>query len=289
MQRKNMFMWNVDVEFHNTHFNLFQMRDLSACTMTNPMFHSHSYYEIYFGIGNDVVVSSAKEKYVINKGTMFLIAPGNYHYAIPSGAENNIFILSFSIQKRPGAAGIYDNMVDAFHKLCFTPIQISDRLLQSIIPFAHVEVSSIKSKCKLKCLAYQAIYDLLDELHIFDSLPANEEHHRNQTSDLLMLEELINTREYSLKDIASYLGYSEKQTARMIEKLFGMSFRELSRTRRIEDIKKLLTDCPNMTIEQIAELVGFASTSSMYKAFRQSEGISPLEFRESALSATDAK
>lgn len=284
MQRKNMFMWNVDVEFHNTHFNLFQMPNLSESAITNPMIHCHSYYEIYFGIGNDVVISSAKEKHIVSKGTMLLIAPGNYHYSIPAEAENNIVVLSFSMQKHPGSTAVYDSISNIFSELCFRPIQISERLANSIIPFAQAEVTGFKSKCRMKCLAYQLIYDLLDELNIFENIPAKEEHHRNQASDLLILEELINIREFSLKDIASYLGYSEKQTARMIEKLFGMSFRELSRSRRIEDIKKLLIDCPDMTIEQIAGLVGFASTSSMYKAFRQSEGLSPLEFRERTLS-----
>ena len=162
MQRKNMFMWNVDVEFHNTQFNLFQMPDLSESTVTNPMIHCHSYYEVYFGIGNDVVISSAKEKHILSKGTMLLIAPGNYHYSIPSEAENNIVVLSFSMQKHSGNTAMYDSIAGAFRELCFTPIQVSERLANSIIPFAQTEVTSIKSKCRIKCLAYQLIYDLLD-------------------------------------------------------------------------------------------------------------------------------
>jgi len=123
------------------------------------------------------------------------------------------------------------------------------------------------------------VYDLLQELKITPTL--EEDTRQNSPSmDLIALEELINTGRYTLKEIADLLGYSTKQTYRMILKIYGIPFRELRKQRMLEVAKKLLDDAPDLAMSDIAHLAGFKTNASFYKAFRETQGCSPTKYKE---------
>lgn len=86
-----------------------------------------------------------------------------------------------------------------------------------------------------------------------------------------LLEEYLSNnyhRDITLKDVADVLNLSEKQTARLIRKYKGTSFREALTGRRMEAADMLMED-PSLTLEEIASMVGYQSYSGFWKAYNK--------------------
>lgn len=84
----------------------------------------------------------------------------------------------------------------------------------------------------------------------------------------------------SLPAVARDLGLSERTLQRRIT-AEGSSFRELLHRARQELSRQLLAD-PELAVAEIACLVGYQDETSFYRAFRESEGMSPREWRDCA-------
>lgn len=85
-------------------------------------------------------------------------------------------------------------------------------------------------------------------------------------------------KKISLYEIANYLELSESYTSRLFNKYKGRNIPTYINELRIEKAKKFLKET-NMKIYEIASKVGFVSNTAFYIAFKKSEGISPIEFR----------
>jgi AraC-like DNA-binding protein len=81
-----------------------------------------------------------------------------------------------------------------------------------------------------------------------------------------------------LSDVARDLGLSDRTLQRRITEE-GTSFRELLVEARQELGRRLLSD-PTAEIDEVACLLGYQDSSSFYRAFRDSEGVTPSRWRE---------
>lgn len=84
---------------------------------------------------------------------------------------------------------------------------------------------------------------------------------------------------FSLPDLASRLNVPTHTLSQLINDRMGKNFFELIADYRIREAKRLLTDQPNIKIEEIAEQVGYNSKSSFNIAFKKITGKTPSEFR----------
>lgn len=84
----------------------------------------------------------------------------------------------------------------------------------------------------------------------------------------------------NLEAIARHLGLSERTLQRRIT-AESSSFRELLQQARQELSRQLLAD-PDLAVAEIACLLGYQDETSFYRAFRESEGMSPREWRVGA-------
>lgn len=82
-----------------------------------------------------------------------------------------------------------------------------------------------------------------------------------------------------LPDVARDLGTSERTLQRRITEE-GRTFRELLAEARQELGRRLLSD-PATGIDEVACLLGYQDTTSFYRAFREWEGVTPTQWRES--------
>ncbi len=81
-----------------------------------------------------------------------------------------------------------------------------------------------------------------------------------------------------LSDLASQLKLSEKQTQRLIQRIFGNTFKEQLTYHRLSAAKRLLTDS-NEAVKDIAGLVGYSSYGGFYSLFSRETGVTPVEYR----------
>lgn len=82
-----------------------------------------------------------------------------------------------------------------------------------------------------------------------------------------------------LEDVASALFINKNYLSDLFSKKLGMTFTQYKNTVRIRKAKQLI-DQGNASLTEIAEAVGYDSPSRFSTVFRQIEGISPQQYRQ---------
>jgi len=95
---------------------------------------------------------------------------------------------------------------------------------------------------------------------------------------LLDFEKIYHESSYGRTELARELEVAETVISRVINLHFGKSFPQLLNERRVDDAKRLLreTDVP---VKVVAEEVGFNSTASFNRVFKEISGLSPSAYR----------
>ena len=117
---------------------------------------------------------------------------------------------------------------------------------------------------------------LAQSKHIQLTAPKQKENY-----DLMLLEYLMlcGPKEITLSKIANKLNYSEPQTARIIKKKFGKSFRTLISEIKMKKARFYLIKT-DASIDYISNYLGFKNQNSFFATFKAAEGISPSEYRK---------
>lgn len=95
--------------------------------------------------------------------------------------------------------------------------------------------------------------------------------------------QLINASEPAPRSIATYadkLGVSANYLSVMVKELSNRTVMEWVDIRTLTQIKLLLFDPANLTVDQIAERMDFSSSSQMIRVFKKLTGTTPLDYRK---------
>jgi AraC-like DNA-binding protein len=100
----------------------------------------------------------------------------------------------------------------------------------------------------------------------------------------VMLEEWINKEkpylnpEFRLLDLRQVLPLNRTYLSQLINTEYSCSFYQWVSRLRIEEAKRLKTEHPDMTMEEVAEQCGFSSARSFYRTFAREEDMTPTEW-----------
>ena len=83
----------------------------------------------------------------------------------------------------------------------------------------------------------------------------------------------------TLKDLARFLGYSEKYSSDLFRTRMGRSFSQYLKHLRIQRATRLLA-LPQTTLAEVAEVLGFCDQFAFSHFFKKAVGCSPKQFRE---------
>ncbi|TZF93674.1 AraC family transcriptional regulator [Chryseobacterium panacisoli] len=87
----------------------------------------------------------------------------------------------------------------------------------------------------------------------------------------------------TLQKLAEQIGMAEKQLSVLINQHTGKHFFDFINEFRINKAKALLKDQPQLTVLEVLYEVGFNSRSSFYTAFKKETGVTPTDYRKSAV------
>lgn len=84
--------------------------------------------------------------------------------------------------------------------------------------------------------------------------------------------------DFSLDNLADYLGLSFKYTSILFKKVMGDNFKNYINMYRIEKAKEILKEKKDIKIKDLAEKLGYNSSNTFIRIFKKYEGISPTQF-----------
>lgn len=92
--------------------------------------------------------------------------------------------------------------------------------------------------------------------------------------------------DFSLRQLAQLVGSNTAYVSQAINTSTGRSFKELLGVKRVAEACRLLTEgSADMTVETVANAVGFKSRTAFAAVFKQITGLTPTEFRNAARKA----
>ncbi len=254
--------------------------------------HSHQYYELHLVVRGEGLIDFGGKSVVLSAGEAVVIEPGCEHLPIQisgDGAEN--LTLAFSVHQIPGEGGAYAYFTGTLLALTeqnavFTPppALISDLRLISRMS----ETGSLRDYCYVKTVCCRAVFLLFDCINQFRTdkqfradMPvrrAGAAESPDGESIGILLENLLNEPSIPLGQIARRLGFSERQTQRLIRRQYGKSFRAVRQDMQFSTACRIMRESPSLTPKEVSVRAGFSSPASMNRLFLRRGGCLPEEY-----------
>lgn len=258
------------------------------------------YLEMTYVVSGGAVFTAGDEKVELHKGDVFI--PNQY---VPLSwdalGEDDILInyvmnfrfLEDAVSQLHANTMLYQFLVDALKKGNYE---------KKYLHFVHTEDPSIINLAETMAFA---AFPFLNDQNIsrgeapnpqitemlmtvmFASLAMNMDHLDKEVPigyDELM-KERIGTyldREYrtaSLTELAQQIHLSESALSRQVKRMYNMNFKDLLMNKRFERAIKLMKTT-NISLADIAYVVGYKNTTFFYNRFREIYGCSPKDYRE---------
>ena len=253
-------------------------KEVEQCWM-----HNHPVFELHALLSGELLLNfSDTEDVHLSKNEICLIPPDFYHGVIPL-ADATRLTLRFSFRRN--AAQENEDFCTLFSRLLH-PITVTDAeaLIELLIRIRE-EVLSPRAASMTLCRAYLSelfvlLYRRLGEQYIAAECSllsdSDDENARYNKIEILMQHHMAEF--FREEDLAEALGLSVRQTSRVMQRIFGMSFRQKLLALRLHHAKGLLltSDEP---VEKIAATVGYASPSGFHIAFKKAFGYTPNDYR----------
>lgn len=105
--------------------------------------------------------------------------------------------------------------------------------------------------------------------------------YKNQLQKIMDEQKLYRKNTLSLKDLAAVLKITPNHLSQVINSQFNMGFFEFIHSYRIDEAISILQDkCNRLSVLDIAESLGFNSSSTFYTAFKKRVGMTPKQYRK---------
>lgn len=222
-----------------------------------------------------------RAEYTLRDGTRLLASDGDLVYS-PVGSEYSV---RFYDKKEPTSCTVGTNFL-AFDEEG-APFVFSD----SILVFRGVDCKGLITKVNdaseafaIPCYSEMkaAVYDLLTLL--------TQKHRRKAMKKFKVIEKGIDclegndTGDMGVRELAALCNVSEIYFRRLFKEYSGLSPTEYRIRRRLEKAKNYLA-YDDLSVAEIAELLGFVDTAYFCKQFKAHTGVTPMGFQKGLTNA----
>lgn len=242
------------------------------------MGHNHAEYELHVLLEGSCSVDIDGRSHLLTSGHAIIIAPGTYHCPMPDMGAFERFSVCFSVEGGPLPEALRTEVPtfrlypvteevsgicrDIFYEFSEPRIFGDDmlsahllRLLVCNLRLLHIPVEPQAIRGRPAVMVKGDCTDLIDvffETHLKENC--------------------------TVEQLAEQLYISGRQLTRLLQKHYGMSFREKLTATRLNRAAWLLRHT-DMTVTAVATEVGYSVPSSFYHVFRQRFGMTPEQYR----------
>ena len=251
---------------------------------THP--HAHETWEIYFVKRGTVEIDCKQTLISLSEKQFMFIPPEINHHVVNHDKDVSFgsirFSFSFDSEDNIGRSIKQLLMQSILKPICATPETVAcfDTLRAAYRDFVAQKDRKIWILPKFTSYCLHFLSSAMESTFELSTSTLNK--YISQRDLRPMIVEFFMyyaSKDFTISDLAESLNYSVSQTNRLLQQLFGKSFRSLMNETRIKKAKYFLqrSDLP---ISKISDLLGFKETKNFSKSFKSAEGVTPVQFRQ---------
>lgn len=244
-------------------------------------YHFHSRYELYAVKSGRMRIIAEHREYLLCEGDIAIVPPGTVHYVYEDAdSVRTGFLFDFAPSKNGADGAFYKAFKNAFEPICDITHLNCPQLYERYLSFAIRTVADGEPRYATEELLFLTV----DHARRHLGGVQTAEHVQTKPSNGLLavrIENYMNRSYNGIPDIAELahtLGYSVRQTQRILGRLYGMSFSQLINKKRIA-VACFMLRGTDRSLEKVALQTGFCSQSHLCRAFRKALGTTPLAYR----------
>jgi len=260
--------------------------------------HYHDFFQICYVLRGEIEHYHADKTVSLGRGDAFIIPPGLTHRLVFVGDESEVYSLSFDENVfGPGfsQSGAYKFLATLQEKAVATREQpIKRRVILDSEQRQNVQAL-------LECLMREQETNYLREMTSAPSLisailytlsqsyyqqPQNEAEFHEMTAytnALTRCAEYIDQhyREHiTLEVLVKQFAMSRSTFCTLFPQFTGFSLKQYISRKRILEAEALIRSHPELSISEVAAMVGYEETSTFYRNFIRVAGVSPSKYKE---------
>ena len=190
-----------------------------------PILHRHDYYEIHFSGGGHYEYQFGDKTVSLPPNHIIVIPPDVLHYSVDLLKKPMPTVVSFSMSEKCQDKKLYSSLVLALESISLKGVPFSSTTADELILLHKPQVyNSFLGVCKLKAIASDFIYKLFSI-----ALKGKDFTVSDDKNALLLIDNLINIPNVSIKDIASATNYSERHISRLIKSHYGLTLSQIKK------------------------------------------------------------
>lgn len=248
-------------------------------------YHFHSRYELYAVKKGCMRIATDHREYSLGEGDIAIVPPRVTHYVYenPDSVRTG-FLFDFIPSRKIQEGTLLSEFQKVFNPICDITVLNCPGLYDGYLSSAILAVADSEPRYAVEDLLFLTLDRVRRKLS--GTMPSKTDVPKLSTAHLSVRIENYMNRTYAehpdISALSDQLGYSVRQTQRIIERLFGMSFSQMLTKKRVAAACFLLKNT-DMPLEEIAIQTGFCDLSHLCRAFRQSIGMTPLAYRRGFL------
>lgn len=188
-----------------------------------PILHRHDYYEIHFSGSGHYEYQFGDKTVSLLPNQIIVIPPDVLHYSVDLLKKPMPTIVSFSMDAKCQDKKLYSSLVSALESISIKAIPFNNVSADELMLLHKPQLySSFLGACRLKAIASDFIYKLFSI-----ALRGKDFTVSDDKNALILIDNLINIPDISIKDIAVATNYSERQVSRLIKNHYGQTLSQI--------------------------------------------------------------
>jgi AraC family transcriptional regulator, melibiose operon regulatory protein len=255
--------------------------------------HKHSFIEMNYVYSGTCKQFINGKEVILNEGDLCLLDTNVIH-SIDSASENDIVINimirtsyfdSALIQRLSGNDLLTDFFVHAIYQqkknsryILFSRGEnnrLRDLIMQALSEYDHPQLCSSEAINSYMLLLFTELLRIYNSSSKMDEEPILK---KAIISDILSFME-HNYQNITLEKTAEKFHFHPNHLTRLLKTNLGKTFIQLSHQLKIKNACTLLENT-YLTIDQIANKVGYTNITFFYKSFKKIHGVTPAEYRK---------
>ena len=187
--------------------------------------HRHSYYEVHFSGDSYLDYQFGDKTVSLAPNQIIIIPPNVLHYSVGGLKKSAPIVISFSISQPQGDNKLLTALTTALKVISLKAIGFSAIPAEELILLGKPELyNSFLGICKLKAVAADFSHKLFAL-----ALKGKDFTVSDDADALVLIDNLINIPDITIKDIAAATNYSERQISRLIKSHYGLTLSQIKR------------------------------------------------------------